>query len=246
MVNTTAQVLAANDGPFAQMRTGIVSTFAPNQLVVNVGGTTYPMAYRAGDTFVPGDLVLVLRQDATWAALYKMAGVGVNLLAGCNPSFENSLPGTFPTSWNFADITGSSSAAVQAFSPAPDGTQVASVSCSGAAAQSYLYSCPIPADLGAQFTVSAYVGGAYELTDTHTADAAIVATWYANDTNLYPTTSSADQVISTAVDVAAAPPFTTLSGTITAPVAGFLRVALRTDIAATQRLLWDNVILRSI
>lgn len=246
MQNTTAQILAAQNGPFAIMRTGLVSSFAPNQLVITVGGTTFPASYRQGDTFAPGDLVQALNQDATWFVLGKLAGVGENLLAPFNPSFEDSDPGTFPTSWFFADLSGSSSAVVQEFSPAPDGAQVAAVSCSGPAAQSYLYSSPIPAVTGDQFSVSAYAGGAYELSDTHTADAAIVALWFANDTNLYPTTSSADQVISTAVDVAQAPPFTTLSGTITAPVTGFLRVALRSDLAATQRLLYDNVILRSV
>ena len=246
MVNTTAQILAAQNGPFAIMRIGTVESFAPNQLVINVGGTSYPSAYREGDTFAPGDLIVALNQDATWFVLGRQAGVGTNLLAPFNPSFEASPPGTFPTGWFFADLSGSSSAVVQEFSPAPDGDQVASVSCSGPAAQSYLYSSPIFANIGDQFSVSVSAGGAYELTDTHTADAAIVALWFANDTNLYPTTSSADQVISTAVDVAAAPPFTTLSGTITAPVTGFLRVALRSDLAATQRLLWDNVILRSI
>lgn len=246
MVNTTAQILAANDGPFSQMRTGTVSTFAPNELVVNVGGTSYAAAYRDGDTFSPDDLVMVLRQDATWFVLGRIAGAGANLLAGFNPSFEDSASGTFPTAWNFHDISGSSTASVLEFSPAPDGSQVAQVSCDGSPAQSYLYSGPVQADVGAQFTVSAYVGGAYEVTDTHTADAAIVALWFANDTNLYPTTSSADQVITTATDVVQAPPFTTLSGTITAPVTGFLRVALRTDITATQRLLWDGVILRAV
>jgi hypothetical protein len=245
MINTSAQVLAAENGPFAIMRTGTVSTFAPNQLVINVGGTTYPSSYRDGDTFSPGDLIVALNQDATWFVLGRIAGVGVNLLAGFNPSFEVSEPGTFPSSWFFADISGSSSAAVMAFSPAPDGAQVAAVTSDGTPSQSYLYSSPIAAAAGDQFTVSAYVGGLYDITDTHTADAAIVATWYANDTNLYPTTSSPDQVISTAVDVAAAPPFTTLSGTITAPVTGFLRVALRSDLTATQRLMWDNVILRA-
>lgn len=246
MQNSTAQILAAQNGPFCIMRTGIVSTFAPNELVINVGGATFPASYREGDTFAPGDLVMAFNQDATWWVAGKLAGVGVNLLAGFNPSFEDSPASTFPTSWFFADLSGSSSAAVLAFSPAPDGAQVAVVQSDGTPSQSYLYSSPIPAVTGDQFTVSAYVGGLYDVSDTHTADAAIVATWYANDTNLYPTTSSADQVISTAVDVAAAPPFTTLSGTITAPVTGFLRVALRSDLTATQRLMWDNVILRSV
>ena len=246
MQNSTAQILAAQNGPFCIMRTGIVSTFAPNELVINVGGATFPASYREGDTFAPGDLVQALNQDATWWVAGKLAGVGVNLLAGFNPSFEDSPPGTFPTSWFFANISGSSSAAVLAFSPAPDGTQVAVVQSDGTPSQSYLYSSPIPAVTGDQFTVSAYVGGLYDVSDTHTADAAIVATWYANDTNLYPTTSSADQVISTAVDVAAAPPFTTLSGTITAPVTGFLRVALRSDLTDTQRLMWDNIIIRAV
>lgn len=246
MANNTAQILAAQNGPFCILRTGTVSTFAPNELVINVGGATLVASYREGDTFSPGDLVQALNQDATWFVLGRLAGVGVNLLAPLNPSFEDSPSGTFPVSWNFFDLSGSSSASVLAFSPAPDGTQVASVSCDGSPAQSYLYSGPVPVSLGDQFTVSAYAGGAYEPSDTHTADAAIVALWFANDTNLYPTTSSADQVISTATDVAQAPPFTTLSGTITAPVSGYLRVALRSDLDDTQRLLWDSVILRSM
>lgn len=246
MQNSTAQILASQNGPFCIMRTAVVSTFAPNELVINVGGATIVAAYREGDTFAPGDIVMAFNQDATWWVAGKLAGVGENLLAGANPSFEDSPPGTFPTSWFFADVTGSSSAAVMAFSPAPDGAQVAVVQSDGTPSQSYLYSQPIAAAAGDQFTVSAYVGGLYEVSDTHTADAAIVALWFANDTNLYPTTSSPDQVISSAVDVAAAPPFTTLSGTITAPVTGFLRVALRSDLTATQRLMWDNVILRSV
>jgi len=70
--------------------------------------------------------------------------------------------------------------------------------------------------------------------------------WFANSTNLYPTTSSADTVIVTATDLVQQPLYTTLSGTVSAPVSGYMRLALRSSTVGGQRIFWDNVIMRRV
>ncbi|MEU7010357.1 hypothetical protein [Streptomyces sp. NPDC046332] len=220
-------------------------SFATNQAVVSVGGTEYPAAYLRGATFTAGDLVYVSYQSGSWVIHGALAGVGPNLMANANPSFEDSAPGTTPVQWILADVAGTSTATTMSFGAAPDGSQVAAVGTLGGGATAYLYSAlAIPVTAGDTFSVSALSGGAYEIGDTLTADSAIVALWFANATDLYPTTSSADTVINAATDIVAAPPFTTLSGSVAAPVTGFMRIALRAATVGTQQVLFDQVIVR--
>jgi hypothetical protein len=247
--NTTqsAQILAAKDGPFSQMRTGTVVSWSPNIMEVSIGGETFPANFDRDKTFASGDLVVALHQQGSWIVLFALAGVGANLLANGNPSFEVSLPGSFPVDWFFANISGTAIPVVEEQASAPDGNHVASVtSTTGAASVSYLYSEPINVTAGDQFTVSAFAGGGYEPTDAPEADAAVVALWFANNTDLYPTTSSADIVIASVTDLVQAPPYTTIGGTVTAPVTGFMRIALRSGVKNTERVLWDQVIVREI
>lgn len=242
--SSSAQILAAEDGPFAQFRTGTVVSFATNQATVSVGGSSFPAAYLAGATFAAGDLVLVHQQSGSWVIHGRLAGVGANLLALGNPSFEDSPSGSTPAQWILANVAGSSSAIVETMAGAPDGDQVAAVGTLGGGATAYLYSIPIPVITGDTFSVSVFAGGDYQIGDTLTADPGLVALWFANATDLYPTTSSADTVINSAVDIVQAPPFTTLSGTVVAPVTGFMRIALRTATVGTQQIRWDQVIVR--
>lgn len=237
-------MLASQDGPFTQLRTGTVVSFTTNQAIVTVGTSSFPASYLRGATLAVGDLVAVLRQAGSWLILGAYAGVGPNLLANANPSFEGSAVGTFPALWFQANLSGTSTIIVgnEAASPAPP--QVAMVSGTAAGTQSYLYSQPIQVTAGDQFTASAYAGGDYQPSDTPTADAALVALWFANATNLYPTTSAVDTIVTTATDIVQAPPYTTLGGSITAPVTGFMRLALRSTTEASQIIRWDSVILR--
>ncbi|MHA4774770.1 hypothetical protein L1085_009730 [Streptomyces sp. MSC1_001] len=244
MSNQSAQRLAAAPGPFAEYRTGTVVSFTTNQAVVSVGGTSFPAAYFKGTVLTAGALVGVLNQGGVWAILGVLAGVGDNLVI--NPSFELSASGTFPTDWFQANLSGTSSIGVQTDPTAPDGDQVAVVGGSAVGTQSYLYSQPIQVTSGEQFTLSAYVGGEYQPSDVQGADAALVALWFANSTNLYPTTSAVDTVVSTATDVVQVLPYTTLGGTVTAPVSGFMRVALRSTTQDSQQLKWDLVIARRV
>ncbi|WP_148003147.1 hypothetical protein [Streptomyces sp. adm13(2018)] len=246
MTNTANAVAAGAPGPFTQARVGTVVSFTTNQALVSVGGSTFPAAYLRGTTLVQGDLVYCLQQSGSWTVVGALAGVGANLLAAGNPSFEASGPGSFPSLWFQANLSGTSSVSVVTDTSAPAGTQVASVSGSAVGTQSYLYSQPIQVTSGQQFTVSAYAGGDYQPGDTLGADAALAALWFANDTDLYPTTSAVDVVIATSTDLVQSPPYATLGGTVTAPVTGFMRIALRSTTEASQRVQWDSVIVRRV
>ena len=247
MTSSTPEVIASQDGPYAEFRTGTVTSFAVNQAVVNIGGTVTPAAYLRGAQFTAGDLVYVSRQSGSWVIHGALAGVGANLLAGANASFEDSAPGTEPVLWFQANVSGVSGGLVQEVVGAPDGTRVASVgTLDTAAAVHYLYSQPIPVTAGWQFSVSASAAGDYQPADVATADAALVGLWFATSTNLYPTTSSADTVIVTATDLVQQPLYTTLSGTVSAPVSGYMRLALRSSTVGGQRIFWDNVIMRRV
>lgn len=236
--------LAAENGPWTQLRTGVVTSTSTTSLTVLVGGTQVPAAFPKGTTFNVGDLVMIARQDASWAVLYAIAGFGPNEIL--NPSFELSGTGMPPALWFFADITNISQVSVAESTYAPDGTHYAAVFSDSATSQSYLYSSPIPVTAGDVFNVSAFVTGFYAVDAPQTADAALVGLWFASPADLYPTTSSADIVIATYNDVPSGPPFVQLSGQVTAPVTGFFRLALRSTMAVNQSLGWDMVIAREV
>lgn len=244
MSSPTPVTIAAENGPWTQLRTGIVTAASTTSLTVLVGGTQVQAAFPKGTTFLVGDLVMIARQDASWAVLYAIAGFGPNEIQ--NPSFENSGTGMPPVNWIIYDITGISQVSVAEVAWAPDGTQYAEVFSDSATSQSYLYSEPIPVTAGDVFNVSAYVTGFYAVDAAQTADAALVGLWFASPANLYPTTSSADIVIATYTDVPSGPPFVQLSGQVTAPVTGFFRLALRSTLAVNQSLGWDLAIAREV
>jgi hypothetical protein len=237
------------EGPYTQSRIGVVTVATANSLFVDVGGQVLEAAFLVpftNATLVPpvtGTVVQVVRQDASWVATGRVVGAGSNLVI--NPSFEDSLAGTFPVNWFFANLSGTSTATVVDILNPPEGDLAANVY-SGPGGVSYLYSSPIFVTAGDMWSLGAFVGGEYGGSATQTADAALVATWYANTTNLYPTTSSADIVVASTLDVPQYPPFRALSGTVTVPVSGFLRVALRSTLAANQALVWDNITARKV
>lgn len=236
------------EGPFTQSRIGVVTLATPNSMFVDVGGTVIPVAFLmpfTGSAVAPpaaGTVVQLVRQDASWVAVGRVVGAGSNSVT--NPSFEDSLPGTQPVNWQVANISGSSTATVVDVANAPDGDFAARVY-SGQSSAHYLYSNPIPVNAGDVWSLSAFVGGDYA-GGAETADAQIDAMWYANTTDLFPTVSSASIVVVTSIDVPQYPPFRSLYGNVTAPVSGFMRVALRSTLAAGQALVWDSVIARRV
>lgn len=237
------------EGPFTESRTGVVTLSTPNSLFVNVGGTVIEAAFLLPFTATAvapppeGTIVQLIRQDASWVATGRIVGAGSNSIL--NPSFENSLPGSQPVNWNAYNVSGSSTAITTDVVGAPEGDFAVRVY-SGVSSVHYLYSNPIGVTVGSQWSLSAFVGGDYAGGAPQTADAALVGLWFANSTDLYPTTSSADTVVVTSVDVPQYPPFRSISGIVTAPVTGYMRVALRSTLAANQALVWDSVIARPV
>lgn len=234
-------ILASQGGPWAQVRMGTVTLAAANSVLIDIGGSTIKAAFLRGTEVAVGDLVVVLRQDATWVLLGAFAGIGGNEVL--NPSFET---GDF-TDWNQFETAGLSTFTVSGPSDeAPDGDFFYSTTTADATATSMLYSAPIPVVTGDQFSLSAYVWGSYAGDAAQDADAVVLALWFANETDLYPTTSSPDTVVATLNDVPSLPPYSSLSGTVTAPVTGYMRVGLQSVISSTGSLNWDLVIARRI
>lgn len=235
------------EGAFTESRVGTVVSATPNSMLVNVGGTVIPVGFLLPFTATAvsppaaGTVVQVIRQDASWVAVGRLVGVGSNAIV--NGSFEESGPGAQPAGWQSYNISGSSVASVIDIPNAPEGDLAVLVT-SAQASVHYLYSSPIPVNVGEVWSLSASVGGQYTGLP-YTADAAIVALWFANATNLYPTTSSADTLVTNDLDIPQYPPFRSLFQNVTVPAASpFMRVALRSTLAAGQGLVWDNVIAR--
>lgn len=250
MTNSSSQVLASSDGPFAQIRTGTIATASLGTATVVVGGTSFQASYVVPFGVTPsaatlpqsGDLVSVVRQDASWQIIGRIAGAGPSLIE--NGSFEETPTGSFPEPWTLYDIV-SASQAIVVDGPTVDGNQAVQINADTAAtAQSYLYSSPAAVDAGDVVSLSVYVGAVFGPETPVPVDADLYALWFANDTDLYPVTSSADSLIESTTDVPEAPPFTPLSGSVVAPVTGFVRLALRSTVAGATGLLWDFATLR--
>lgn len=230
----------------AEMGTGTVVSVSATTLQVLVRGTTITAAYVAQYTTpLVGDLVAFMRQDSTWLVLGRLAGVGQNQVL--NFSFEDDGDsGSTPSNWNVANIAGAGTARPTRTGYAPAGQFELAVSSNAAAQDTYVYSNPIAVAPGQQWAVSALASAIYP-TLTLDATAALYGLWFANNTNLYPTTSSADTLIAQAVNIQAAPIHTSLSGTVTVPAAtSFMRIATRSTSPASEVVLFDVVIARRV
>lgn len=250
MSSRTAAMLAAQDGPWAQLRTGTVAQASGGTAIVVVGATSFeasvivPFGVTDPGSAVPsvGALVMVGRQDSSWAVLGQVLGASGNLIV--NGSFEDTIPGTFPDPWTLYQLTGTSGAVVVNDVTPVAGANAVAIESASASATSYLYSNPIPVTAGDTVQFSAFVGGVYDDAATPTADASLYALWFANDTDLYPTTSSPDTLLDSVTDVPAAPPWTPMSGSVIAPVSGYVRAALFSSLTSDQVLVWDFAVAR--
>jgi hypothetical protein len=250
MTNTSAVTLAAVNGPWAQLRTGTVVESSGSTVTVLVGATTFdasvvaPVGVVNPDVPPPGTYVVVGRQDSSWIVFGAILGASVNLIT--NGSFENDEPGNLPSGWIVYQGTGTIAPTVERAPDAVAGDNVLIVTTNTATANGIVYSSPVEVAAGDRMQLSVFVSGLYEAGAPETADAELLALWFDNETNLYPSTSSADTSVATATDVLPRLPWTGLSGTITAPVTGFMRLGLRSVLAASQELHWDFAVVRRI
>lgn len=241
-MQTTPQVLAASSGPWAQVRTGTVASATAGSAVVVVGGTSFPASFISPYEPAAGDLVAVVRQDASWMILGRIAGAGDNLVS--NGSFEQSGVGTSPVGWTLYDIASGSTVSVTDAVAVDGGLSALVTATTATTAQSYLYSDPIPVSNGDVLTISAYAGASLGANPPVAVDAALYALWFAGPTTAYPTTVAPDTLIAEVTDLVPAPPWTPLSGTATSTIDGWMRVALRSTVMDTTGVVWDFVTAR--
>lgn len=228
-----------------EMGTGTVTAISATTLTVLARGVQFECAYLDRYTPTVGDLVAFFRQDSTWLVADKLAGVGTNMIQ--NFSFELGGPNTIPTSWTQFQISGTGNATGVITGYAPDGVRELQVSAGNAAQDTYVYSAPISVLPGQTWAVSALASAVYPSGATPTADAALYGLWFANPTNLYPTTTSVDTLISQVNNVGPDALHSSVSGSVVVPGgAAYMRIATRSISAASISMLWDAVIARRI
>lgn len=235
--------------PGFEAPTGTVVAKTATTMQVLVRGVTITAGYidLGASTPIVGDLVVLGRQDSSWFVIGRIAGVGSNAVLNFSFEQDGARSGT-PSSWFFSQVAGAGTVATVATGYAPAGTFEAVVTASGGVTQdSLLYSSPINVAPGQVWAVSASAAGVYPSGAALTATARLYGLWFANDTNLYPTTSAADTLVQSVTLSSGAPGHFSLSGTVTVPAATtFMRVGLRSGSAANVAVEWDAVIARRI
>jgi hypothetical protein len=242
MSERMAQAIQETSTRPAVAKTGTVTAVSATTLTVLVAGTVVQAAYLASYTPVAGDLVALIRQDATWLVLGDLAGVGPNLVL--NPGFEQGgATPTVPPSWFLFNEAGVST--VQVLNPGtspPEGNFVAQINDDPSIRTANLYSSPWPVNPGETYALSAFAQGL----SADTGDITLNAMGFAAITDVPPAT-----VFNTAVasinDILQAPaPWTSISGTIVVPAGAtaYMRVGLRAILAASVGMQWDFVTAR--
>lgn len=242
---TLPEAIAALQQPDTELANGTVTLVNANTLSVLVRGTTIQSGFIGAAPGV-GDLVALIRHGWTWLVLGKMGGVGPNQVQ--NFSFEDDgLILSTPTGWVRHSIAGAGSARTSQTGSAPNGLYELAVEAGAGAQDTYVYSSPISVVTGQQWSVSAFASAAYPVGAAFLSDAALYALWFANDTNLYPTTSAADTLVAQVNDLSPLPTHVPVAGTVVVPAATtYMRVATRSISAAGTTVTWDAVVAQRI
>jgi hypothetical protein len=230
----------------AEMGVGTVVGASATTLTLLVRGAGVEAAFLDSYSPTVGDLVMFLRQDSTWVVPGKYAGVGSNEVLNFNFEDDDASPST-PSHWTLYNVSGSGTASTTSAVSAPAGDFELSVAAGSGAQDTYVYSDPIIVNPGEQWAISALASAVYPPAAAPSADAAVYAFWFANTTNLYPSTAAADTLVAQVNDVGPAPDHSSVSGTVTVPGGvAVMRVALRSITAGDIAMLFDVVIARKI
>lgn len=242
-INTTDQLLAVADRSNA-LRVGTVAEVFASTLTVNVGGTPTPMAYLASYTANIGDLVAAMRQDSTWLVLGRLSGSGDNAVA--NPSFEDDGAATgTPSRWGTYNQTGTATVSTDGDPNAPAGNYVLVISPDGTSRTTVIYSDPIEVLPGQVWSASVYVAGIQD-TGVPTGDATLEAWFELNEADVPPTTV-VTTTIATMLNVPNSPPYFQIAGNVAVPTGvNFMRIGLRSVLAANVGMKWDFATARLI
>lgn len=247
-MGTPAAIQETQPNDFEIVPGDVIARTATTMSVL-VRGRTIDMAYIDLGAATPnaGDRVITGRNLASWFTIGRQAGVGSNQVSNFSFEQDGAITGT-PSQWFLSNIAGTGTPSVLETAYAPAGRYEASLFASAGVAQdTLLYSAPISVATGQTWALSAYTAAVYPSGAALTATGALYGLWFANQTNLYPTTSAADTLVQSATLSVGAPTHFPISGTVTVPAATtFMRVGLRAGSAAGVSVLFDAVIARRL
>lgn len=199
----TAAAIDQAGQPGTEMRSGRVTNWDTRLITVRVGGTDLPgMPYLRTYSPVLGDIVTVFGNAGTWVCVGSYAGSPPDNQV-FNPSFEDGVVGSLPNGWgNYHDPASSlpTTVATQPFSSATpiDGFQVLEINGippvgTGVSNSSwdYTYSRPFKVTPGEIWATCGYAMMQLPPTGNDSVNVNLLLTFYANDTDVYPTTSAA-------------------------------------------------------
>lgn len=249
-VNGINQQLSSMIDRFAYLRTGTVTAIDPFLATATVGGTVIRAAYVQQSAPAVGDVVAVTRQGASWFVSGTTSVSGGNSVQ--NASFEDVNEDQTPSLWTLYDISGTNvmQAVYEPDESVPGldgnaGNVLAVGPVGGASGSSFVYSAPIGVVTGQVWELSTYANGDYPADNPGTTDVSLRALWFADATDLYPTTSAADSTVDTNTDITEEDSMQIMRGTVTVPAAAvFMRVALRTAALAYTGAHFDFVTAR--
>lgn len=233
---------------FSELRTGTVIAVDAMKATVDVGTTTIRAAYIRQSEPSVGDVVAVMRQGASWSVMGTSSVSGGNAVA--NPSFEEINSSGQPTGWTLYNITNTSVySSIYAPEEAPEGEYVLEIMpAGGGSGTAYVYSSPIAVAEGDTWEFSAHVNGHYpSTTNENTTDVSIQLLWFADATDLYPTTSAANTTVDTIANITEEDVMQVMRGQATVPVgAVFMRVAMGQGALAGAGAHFDFVTARKV
>lgn len=247
-VNGVPEQLSDMINRFSATRTGTVIVVDPMKATVDVGTTVIRAAYARQSEPEVGDTVAILRQGASWFVLGTTSVSGGNPVQ--NPSFEEIDESGKPVGWTLYNITNTSVySSVYAPEEAPEGAYVLEVMPTpGVAGTSFVYSRPIAVVPGQVWELAAHVNGYYpSSTNVDTSDPSLQALWFANATDLYPTTSDTNDVADSIANITEEDVMTVIRGQVTVPAGGvFMRVAMGLGALAGAGAHFDFVTARQV
>lgn len=248
-VNGQNQQLSTLPEKYSAMRTGTVISVNPFFVMVDVGGTVIDAAYVTQSRPKLNQLVVVMRQGASWFVIGTSSATGGNGIL--NGSFEIVNDAEIIQFWNFYNVTNTANwHPVEDDQAVGDGNTVLEVvPATAATSTSIAYSSPMPVVPGQTVELSVYVNGYYPGLNLNTSDGDLRALWFTDALTLYPTTSAADTVIQAFTNITEIQegPMTVLTGTAVVPAAtNMMRVGLRSIVADSAGLHWDYATARVI
>lgn len=252
-----ASIARAAQTSSSQIRVGQVLDYDQGSVTVRLAGDAVAdFPYLRSYQPLVGEMVLLAANGSAWIVIDGLAGMPPE-----NPVVNAGFEDATTSPWGKVDLAGATTLGQTEPDPAIEGATCAYLTSNTLATDTVVYSGPIAVTPGDRWTADCAVRTEGSGLGASSTSAELMLTWYANDTNVYPTTSASDSSISVQALTSPMPYWTLLrrpprpSGAPlgwvpTVPAAGgFMRVAVRfggSGSPLASDFLLDRVVARQI